>query len=149
MDERILVIEDDATFLETLLRLLKLKGYNVKGAKDGVEAVEMVRREPFDLIITDVRLPGGMDGIEAVSKIKENGNSKIKTMVITGCADRETPLRAIKMGVDDYIYKPFEIEEFLHSVERNIKNLRLEKERERYVNTVEMSNKELVLLYEI
>ena len=124
--ERILVIEDDQPFRETLSELLEKEGYVVSGASNGLEAYELAKEHLFELIVADVRLPKGVDGIEAVSKIKEiRPNVKIIIIIITGYTDENAPIRALKMGVDDYIYKPFRLETFLHSVERNVKMYRI------------------------
>ena len=144
MKERILIIEDDETFRKTLISLLEKEGYAVKGASDGLEAIDLAKKSLFELIIADVRLPKGMDGIEVVSRIKEIRPSiKIIIIIITGYTNENAPIRAIKMGVDDYIYKPFKMEEFLHSVERNLKMHRLEKERRQNLRMLEKMNNEL------
>ena len=145
MDEHILIIEDDENFQKTLINLLNKEGYNTLGAKNGLEAIEISKETSFALFVADVRLPGGMDGIETLVKIKEiQPESKSIAIIITGYADQEAPLRAIRLGVSDYIYKPFTAEEFLHSVERNIKNYRLEREKEMYLKTIREFNKELM-----
>jgi signal transduction histidine kinase len=144
MKEHILIIEDDASFRETLTDLLKKEEYFVIGAEDGRQAIEAAKETCFELIVADVRIPGGMDGIEAVAKIKEiRPTAKSIVIIITGYADDEAPLRAIKVGVDDYIYKPFKMEEFLHSVERNIRIHRLEEDEKRHTETIERMKEEL------
>ncbi len=129
----ILVIEDDEIFRSTLVKALKKQGYSVDGVADGEEALKLVKKKQVDLIVADVRLPGGMDGIEIVRKIKKV-NADIKTMAIimTGFADEAAPVRAIKVGVDDYIYKPFRLDSFLQSVENNLQALELERKEKEY-----------------
>lgn len=142
--EHILIIEDDEPFLKTLTNLLERQGYRISGAKDGPEAIETAKKESFALIVADVRLPGGMDGVEVIRRIKEiQPKATGVVIIITGYADENAPVRAIKVGVDDYIYKPFKTEEFLHSVEHNLAIYRLEKERERHKEIIEKMNKEL------
>lgn len=144
MKEQILIIEDDEAFRKTLTNLLKKEGYSVTGVSDGFQAIEIAKEGLFELIIADVRLPKGMDGIEAVSRIKGiRPEAKIIVIVITGYANENAPVRALRMGVDDYIYKPFKTEVFLHSVERNIKMYRLEKEEKKHLEMLEEMNKEL------
>jgi two-component system, cell cycle response regulator len=127
MGECILIIEDNEDFRTTLLNLLKKRGYNVFGAGDCATAMEMMKNESFALIISDVRLPGP-DGIQIMTDILSDKEKKIiKTMVITGYADNDVPIKAIKLGVDDFIYKPFAMEVFVHSVDKLIKGYRLEK----------------------
>lgn len=144
MKENILVIEDDGPFRKTLTTLLEKEEYSVVGASDGQQAIDAAKETFFELIIADVRLPGGMDGIETVTRIKKiRPKAKSMVIVITGYADENAPVRAIRLGIDDYIYKPFKMEEFLHSVERNLKVFFLEKEREKHVKMLEEMNERL------
>jgi len=144
MKEHILIIEDDEFFRKILTHMLEKEGYLVVGAGDGHRAIEAAKETFFELIIADVRLPGGMDGIEAVAKIKGiRPGAKSIVIIITGYADEQAAVRALRVGVDDYIYKPFEREEFLHSVEQNLRIYRLEKEREKHNEVIEKMNQEL------
>jgi len=144
MNEHILVIEDDESFRRILTLMLENEGYLVTSASNGHQAIKAAKKTFFELIIADVRLPGGMDGIEAVAKIKGiRPEAKSLVIIITGYADEQAPVRALRLGVDDYIYKPFEREQFLHSVERNLKIHRLEKEKEKHNQTIDKMNKEL------
>jgi len=144
MKERILIIEDDESFRKTLTVVLEKEGYVVAGASDGHQAIEAAKRTFFELVVADVRLPGGMDGIEAVARIKGiRPEAKTLVIIITGYADEQAAVRALRLGVDDYIYKPFAREEFLHSVERNLRIYHLEKEREKDKEVIKKMNKEL------
>lgn len=144
MAEKILIIEDDQAFRATLTNLLTKEGYSVTGAGDGQQAINEAKKSFFELIVADVRLPGGMDGIEAVKCIKEiTPQEKIMAIIITGYADENAPVRGIKVGIDDYLYKPFEMNEFLFSVERNLKVFWLEKEREKHIEMLGEMNEEL------
>lgn len=146
MSENILVIEDDETFRTTVVDLLEKNGYSVFGVSDGHQAIDAAKKRLFQLVIADVRLPKGMDGIETAKAIKEiRPDAKTMVIVITGYADENAPIKAIRVGVDDYIYKPFKMEDFLHSVERNVRMYRLEKEKEDYLQKLEEMNKELKL----
>ena len=144
MNEHILIIEDDIDFQKTLMIVLKKQGYNVSGVKNGMEAIEIIKDNFFELIISDVRLPG-MDGIDlllAISALQQEQNSK--KIMMSGYADKDAPIRAIKLGVDDYIKKPFKMKEFLHSIEKNMNNYRLENEKEINIQTIKEFNLELV-----
>lgn len=144
MKEKILIIEDDGPFRKTLTRLLETEGYSVTGAGNGQQAIDAAKKTFFELIIADVRLPGGMDGIETVESIKKiRHKTRSMVIIITGYADKNAPVRAIRIGVDDYIYKPFKIEEFLFSVERNLEVFWVEKERQKYIEMLVKMNKKL------
>jgi len=142
--EHILLIEDDEFFRKILTHMLEREGYGVVGASDSHHAIEAAKKNFFELIIADVRLPGGMDGIEAVAKIKGiRPEAKSIVIIITGYADEQAVVRALRLGVDDYIYKPFEREQFLHILERNLRIYRLEKEKEKHNQVIEKMNQEL------
>jgi len=142
--ESILIVEDDELFLNTLVNLLQREGYQVKTAHNGEEAIELAKDKSFDLIVADIRLPGVMDGIDTVKKVKEiRSNAKTMVIFITGYADSKAPVRAIQVGIDDYIYKPFELEYFLHSVRRNLKIHKLEQQEKVYLEEIRKMNEEL------
>jgi len=141
--DNILVIEDDELFLKTLISLLKKEGYEVYSARTGQEAIELAKKKCFDLLITDIRLTGGMDGLEVLKNIKDIYSHPNKMIVMTGYVDDEAPIRAIRLGVNDYIYKPFRTEDFLHSVKRNLDTLRLEKQEKKFIEDAKEMRKEL------
>jgi putative two-component system response regulator len=118
----IILVDDDASFLETLADILRERGYEIATASGGQEAIEKVKSTFFDLMITDIRMPG-LDGIETLAGAREK-HSDLRGIVITGYESAEDPIRAIKNGVDDYFVKPFDEEEFLASVDRSLKELK-------------------------
>ncbi len=127
--DRILVIEDDDIFRKTLVKTLQRENYEVEGVEDGLKAVAIFKERPFDIIISDVRLGGEIDGIEAVRRIKEdNPEYMFRVIIMTGYSGEEAPVRAIKVGVDDYIHKPFKMESFLMNIKKNSKLLHYERE---------------------
>jgi DNA-binding response OmpR family regulator/SAM-dependent methyltransferase len=147
---RLLVIEDDANFRKTLINALTKKGYTVTGAGSGAEALAAANKAVFDLIISDVRLPGAEDGIEVVGRIKQlPGHEKAKVLIITGYADTEAPIRAIKLGVADYIYKPFEIKSLLQKVKSCLDTIRKTKEKSINVTLRKKTRKHLKRLKEV
>lgn len=113
---RILVVEDDKSMNEILATTLADDDHEVKTVLSGPEALKLCNNESFDLLITDVRLPG-MDGVEVIEKVKSL-LPDIKCIVITGYASEDTPVRAIRMHVNDYLFKPFSLIYFLNSVKR-------------------------------
>lgn len=127
MAEKILVVDDEELIRRTVAKILKKNEFEVFLAEDGFKAVEMSKEQPFDMVISDVRMPG-IDGVETIRRIKEY-QPEIYSIIITGYASEETPVQALKVGVNDYIFKPFEVDTFTHSVLRNIVNLRLTREK--------------------
>lgn len=143
--KKILIIDDDELFLETIERLLKSHNFYVKAARDGLEAIDMAMTESFDLIISDVRMPG-MDGIETIKRLKEH-EPGARSIVITGYASDSAPIQAIKLGVDDYINKPFHVEELIASVRRSLE--RCEKDIDASSSVSQMQKKYHALIEEI
>lgn len=125
MAERILVVEDDPLMLSALEILLEDEGYDVKTASSGMEAIELAKGENFDLVVSDVRM-AEMDGIETLSNVKQQ-QPDARSIVITGYASPDIPVQAIKLGVDDYIMKPFDDRQFVASVKRCLESFRLQK----------------------
>src|SRR5437899_9109751 len=105
---------------------LKAEGCQVKVAATGLEGVDLIRKEPFEIVITDLRLPG-MDGLQILQACKEV-LPKTGVIVITAHGSVETAVEAIKMGAYDYITKPFSMDELLLIVKRLVKVLELEDE---------------------
>lgn len=123
MKGKILLIDDDPLVLKSLANLLGAKGYETISCKSGFEAITAFKKGGIDLVVSDIRM-ADQDGIQTVRKIRELENSSdqvpIPVIMITGYAEADTPLRAIKAGIQDYIFKPFENTQFLESVRVNI-----------------------------
>lgn len=121
--KHLLLVEDDKLVLKSIGRLLNTHGYLIDTAENADEALEKVKKNTFDLIISDVRMPG-MDGIEAIKRIREfNYGLKrpvLPEIVITGYLDTEAQQRADNLGIKDYIHKPFSTEDFLKVVESKL-----------------------------
>jgi len=140
----ILIIEDEEVFRNPLVRILQMQGYNVFGASSGSEALSLTANNNFDLIVTDVRLPEKMDGLDILKRIKESRpDYKSCSIVMTGYAGDDAPIRAIRVGADDFLYKPFELEQFLYSVRKNLHLHALEKQREAHMAQIETMRKQL------
>lgn len=125
MAEKILVVEDDPLMLSALEILLEDEGYDVTTASSGMEAIEKAKGANFDLVVSDVRM-AEMDGIETLSNVKKQ-QPDARSIVITGYASPDIPVQAIKLGVDDYIMKPFDDRQFVASVKRCLESFRLQK----------------------
>lgn len=123
MAKNILLIDDDKLVGITLQRLLKAKGYNVFFVNNGSAAMQKVKEVDFHLIISDIRM-AKLDGIETIRHIREylreQSKDSIPEVLITGFADNESYKIAQKMGVADFIYKPFDSDKFIQIVERVI-----------------------------
>ena len=116
---QILLIDDDELVLRSLGRLLTRQGYRVESATSGKEAIEKIRTNEFDLIVSDVRMPG-VDGIECVRYIRQfettAGRGLTPEIFITGYSDDQARTRADSLAIRDYVQKPFDNLEFLDIV---------------------------------
>jgi len=105
----ILVVDDEENAREGLSKILLKEGYSVDMAANGKEAIEILRRQSFDLVITDMRMPL-MDGFEVLREIKKM-NENIGVIMITAYGEVESYLEAINMGAFEYINKPVRVNE--------------------------------------
>ncbi len=122
MPKKVLVIDDDPLVGGTVLLILKRQGYTVHAVLSGPEALEKVCEEDYDLIISDIRMPG-MSGIQAIEAIQQVCRDRARScgfMFITGYAEENSPEKTIRLGVSDILMKPLDAQEFLQTVEKNI-----------------------------
>lgn len=123
MTKNILVIDDEELITKSLLKLLSAEGYKVTVVKSGTEAMDRVKETNFDLIISDVRMPG-LDGVDTIRQIriylKELNKKPVPEILITGYADKDKYETAMDLKVADYLYKPFDRTDFLKTVKRNL-----------------------------
>jgi heterodisulfide reductase subunit A len=103
---RILVVDDELVVRDSLKELLADEGYAVAMAESGPEALEMLAREPFALMLTDIKMPG-MDGVALLTEAKAR-HPDLEIVMMTAYATVETAVEAMKIGARDYLMKPFE-----------------------------------------
>lgn len=128
-DERILVADDETDVLEMCVRALSLEGYQVWSAHNGIQAIELVKQRPFDLLLTDIKMPG-MTGLQAFHTIRQH-NPDIVGVAITGYGAVDTAIEALKLGMSDFILKPFSLDELSSAISKALEKKRLEKENAR------------------
>lgn len=139
---KILVINDDPIARDVVFSILSREGYFVDSARDGFEAIDLLRKEDYALMITDLVMPG-IDGIELIkSAIKINPD--IAAVIITAFGTLDSALKAIELGAYDYITKPFKVEEILFLVSRCKKMIMLKKENKNLKKIIELLFKDVV-----
>lgn len=106
---RLLVLEDNALLLETLEDFLDSCGYEVALFKDGLQALEACYKQSFDLYLLDINVPS-LNGLAFLKELRESGD-KTPAMFITSSADKPTLSKGFAYGADDYIKKPFDLDE--------------------------------------
>ena len=117
--ERILVIEDELHIAEGIRLNLSFKGYEVEIASDGISGLEKWRAWQPDLIILDIMLPM-IDGFSILKTIRTE-DEKIPVLILSARGDTKDKVKGLRYGVDDYLSKPFDLEEFLLRVDRLLK----------------------------
>ena len=105
---RILLIDDDEWIRDSMSLFFETEGCCLQALETGEEGLEELKRQPYDIIIVDYRLPG-MDGLEFLNRIKEPHMDALK-ILITAYGSKDVFLKAEKTGVDEFIDKPFTIE---------------------------------------
>jgi DNA-binding NtrC family response regulator len=124
--ERILVVDDEEQMRDLLAKVLERKGYQVAVCGDGTEAIAFLEKEPADLVVTDVRMPG-LTGMEALRAIKEL-NPEIVVIIMTAFGSIDQAVQAVKEGAYDYINKPFKIDEMLLTIDKALEERSLRHE---------------------
>ena len=109
---RVLVVDDEQDFLETLVNRLNKRDMDATGVLSGEKALEEVKKRLFDAIILDIKMPGGMDGIEALREIKRI-QPLAEVILLTGHASVETSIEGMKLGAFDYLLKPIKLEDLM------------------------------------
>jgi two-component system response regulator AtoC len=118
MKRRLLLVEDDEVFLRPLHRTLELKGYDVLPVQSAEHALDTLKSEEFDVVLTDRRLPG-MDGVELVRQVKAE-HPDLAVVVMTAYGTIESAVEAMRLGAEDYLVKPFEVAELFLVIRRAI-----------------------------
>lgn len=113
MAGRILIVEDDSNIEQLISFKLKNSGYTVFTARDGMKALEFLKNNSVDLIVTDMMMPV-MDGRELVLQLKKDPKTKsIPTIMLTSRSLEKEIVEAFSLGVDDYVKKPFSPQELV------------------------------------
>ncbi|HEX5059286.1 MAG TPA: HD domain-containing phosphohydrolase [Kofleriaceae bacterium] len=123
---RILVVDDERVIREILAEFLTLEGFSVHTVEDGEKALTELRLHPYDLLITDLKMPR-LSGLQLLERI-ESERLGVLTVLMTGFGTVETAIEAMKKGAYDYLLKPFKVEEVIHVVERALYRQRLQAE---------------------
>ena len=123
---KILVVDDEQSLRDFLAIMLKKEGHDVVTAENGKHALKAVQAEIFDLVISDVKMPG-VDGIGVLKTVKEVSPETVVIM-ITAYATAETAVEAMKLGASDYIIKPFKVDELKLIINNSLEKRYLRKE---------------------
>lgn len=141
---KILITDDDLGLRELLAEAANSWGYTTAMARDGEEAVRRLRMERFDIVITDLMMPG-MDGIALLQKIREL-DPGILVIIVTGYSTIETAVKAIEAGAYDYIAKPFRLDELMIVLRKGCERLRLVAQNKALLEELRAAHQEIASL---
>jgi DNA-binding NtrC family response regulator len=113
---RILVVDDEEDFLETLVNRLNRRGMSAQGALSGREALKMMEEKEFDVVVLDVRMPG-MDGLEVLREVK-NRWPFVEVILLTGHGSVESGIEGMRLGAFDYVMKPADLEVLIEKIQQ-------------------------------
>lgn len=124
--EKIIIVDDEPDVLDLCKRILDVKGYSIKIAHSGQEVIDLAQKEQFDLLLTDIRMPG-MSGLEVAQAVKQF-LPYIICVTMTGFSTMDMAIEALKLGVDEFVLKPFSPQELSATVAKALEKERLRKE---------------------
>ncbi|MGA1197234.1 MAG: sigma-54-dependent transcriptional regulator, partial [Candidatus Latescibacterota bacterium] len=130
-NSRILLVDDEDILVKGLADFLQDQGTIVDTANDGHEAIKWLQENVYDLLVTDIRMPG-MSGMELLRYVQEN-HSGVAVILMTGYASTESAIEALRLGVYDYIEKPFEMLELLQAIVNALEHSELKRQNAKLI----------------
>lgn len=141
-NSNVLVVDDEGAIRYSVSKTLQRVGYNVAEASSGEEALDMLRQGNFDVVLTDIRMPPGLDGVELVRRIKEMDADTI-VILMTGYPSLSTAVEALRLGAHDYLIKPSSSQDIRQSVAKGVERSRNLKRRRLLLDAIRSNVQEL------
>jgi DNA-binding NtrC family response regulator len=114
MEAKVLLVDDEEEFLETLSSRLEMRGLKVSAVTTGEQAVTEAKEQEYDAIVVDLSMPG-IDGLETLKRIKAN-NPNAEIIMLTGHGSIQSGVEAMKLGAGDFLQKPVELSELMAKI---------------------------------
>lgn len=124
--EKVLFVDDEKVILRSFSAALNHKGYITSTANSGEEAVQLLRSQHFDIVVTDLKMPG-IDGIQVLKEVKLR-DQQTAVIVLTGYGDLDSAIDSLRLGADDYLQKPCEVKELLCRIDKCLKQKEVEQQ---------------------
>ncbi len=138
----VLVVDDEAAIRYSVSKTLQRVGYTVREAVSGEDALEIIRAEPFDVVLTDIRMPPGLDGVELIRRIKDTDPDTI-VILMTAYPSLPTAVEGLRLGAHDYLIKPSSSQDIRQSVARGVERSRNLKRRRALLDAIRTNVSEL------
>lgn len=138
----VLVVDDEGAIRYSVGKTLQRAGYNVREAASGEEALEFMRSQTFDVVLTDIRMPPGLDGIELIRRIKEVDTDSV-VILMTAYPHLTTAVEALRLGAHDYLIKPSSSQDIRASVAKGVERARNLKRRRTLLDAIRSNVAEL------
>ena len=135
---RVLVVDDEADFLTTLVNRLRKRNLEVSGVESGEKALGLLDKEPFDVVVLDVKMPG-MDGVEVLREMKRKW-PLMEVIMLTGHVSVESGIEGMKLGAFDYIMKPTDIDDLVDQMRKAFQKKSNHEEKIRQAKIKELKN---------
>ena len=132
----VLIIDDEESIRKTMTGVLADEGYEIATAASGLEGLELLQETQPSIVMLDISMEPGIDGIETLRRIKEM-RPELPVIMITGHGEIETAVKTIKMGAYDFIQKPLALEQVLLSVRHGLEDRKLREENESFRKSIE------------
>ncbi len=124
---RLLLVDDEARFVDTLSKRLAARGFEVGKAFSGQEALDSLAASPYDVVLLDVRMPG-MDGLDTLRAIRK-AHPLVQVILLSGHASINAAVEGMRLGASDYLLKPTDLEDLLAKAEAAFEKKRIEEEQ--------------------
>jgi two-component system OmpR family response regulator len=111
---KVLVVDDERDFLESLVRRLQRRGLDARGVDSGMEALKLVAADPPEVVVLDVKMPD-MDGIATLKAIKDR-DPKVEVILLTGHASVGSGVEGVELGAFDYLIKPVKLDDLIERI---------------------------------
>jgi DNA-binding NtrC family response regulator len=124
---KVLFVDDETDFLETLMKRMKKRGVDVAGVGSGEQALDYLNNQPVDVIVLDVKMPG-IGGINTLREIKKI-DSLMEVIMLTGHASIEAAIEGMQLGAFDYLMKPADFDELFYKIQDAFKRRTIQKQK--------------------
>lgn len=132
---RVLVVDDDGAVRYSVSKTLQRIGYQVSEAASGEEALDLIGQQEFDVVLTDIRMPPGLSGVDLLRRIKDVAPDSI-VILLTGYASLGTAVESLRLGAHDYLIKPSSSQDIRRSVTQGVERARNLKRRRTLLDSI-------------